>query len=81
MQEFSEETQNNEAEPEPEGTEDIGSLKQALTEEQNKAAEYMANWQRAQADFVNFKRRTEQDRLEFNRYANAALAVELSPLT
>jgi molecular chaperone GrpE len=77
MQEFSEETQNNEAEPELEGTVDIDSLKQALAEEQNKAAEYLANWQRAQADFVNFKRRTEQDRLEFNRYANAALAVEL----
>ena len=77
MQEFSEETQNNEAEPELEGTDDIDSLKQALAEEQKKAEEYLANWQRAQADFVNFKRRTEQDRLEFNRYANAALALEM----
>jgi molecular chaperone GrpE len=77
MQEFSEEIQNNEAEPEAEGTDDIDSLKQALAEEQNKAAENFANWQRAQADFINFKRRTEQERLEFNRYANAALALEM----
>ena len=77
MQENPEELQNNEAEPEAEETEDIDSLKQALAEEQNKAAENLANWQRAQADFINFKRRTEQGRLEFNRFANAVLALEL----
>jgi len=77
MQEFSEELQNNESEPEAEETTDIDSLKQALAEEQKKAAENLANWQRAQADFINFKRRTEQERLEFNRFANAVLALEL----
>lgn len=77
MQEHSEELKDNEAEPETEGTEDIDSLRQALAEEKKKSEEYLANWQRAQADFINFKRRTEQERLEFNRYANAELAREI----
>jgi molecular chaperone GrpE len=77
MQEYPEELQNNEAGPEAEETEDIDSLKQALAEEKKKAEEYLANWQRSQADFINYKRRTEQERLEFNRYANAELAREI----
>ena len=80
MQEFSEEFQKNELEPEAEAPEDIESLKQALAEEQKKAEEYLSNWQRAQADFINFKRRTEQERLEFNRFANASLALALLPV-
>ena len=77
MQEDPEELKDNEAEPEIEETEDIESLKQALAEEKKKSEEYLANWQRAQADFINFKRRTEQERLEFNRFANAELAREI----
>jgi molecular chaperone GrpE len=77
MQENSEELKDNEAEPETEEIEDIDSLRQALAEEKKKSEEYLANWQRAQADFINFKRRTEQERLEFNRFANAELAREI----
>jgi molecular chaperone GrpE len=80
MQEFPEEIQNNETEPETGVTEDIESLKQALSEEQKKAEDYLSNWQRTQADFINFKRRTEQERLEFNRFANASLALALLPV-
>ena len=77
--EDSEEAQN-EAEPETVEIEDIESLKQALTEEKQKAEEYLANWQRAQADFINYKRRTEQERQDFNSFANANLILGLLPV-
>jgi len=69
-------------EPEPETVEieDVESLQQALAEEKKKSEEYMASWQRAQADFVNYKRRTEQERQEFNSYANANLILSLLPV-
>jgi molecular chaperone GrpE len=75
-----EEVRNHEAEPEAEAVEDAVSLEQALAEEKQKAAEYLANWQRAQADFINYKRRTEQERQEFNSFANANLILGLLPV-
>ena len=80
MQQHSEEAQNNEIEPETVELEDTESLEQALSEEKKKAEEYLANWQRAQADFINYKRRTEQERLDFNRYANANLVLGMLPV-
>jgi molecular chaperone GrpE len=74
-----EEALNSEAEPETMEIEDMESLKQALAEEKKKAEEYLANWQRAQADFINYKRRTEQERQDFNRFANANLILSLLP--
>jgi molecular chaperone GrpE len=71
---------NNEAEPETAEIEDTASLKQALAEAQQKAEEYLANWQRSQADFINYKRRTEQERQDFNRFANANLILSLLPV-
>ncbi len=71
---------NSEAEPETIEIEDAASLKQALAEAQQKAEEYMANWQRSQADFINYKRRTEQERQDFNRFANANLILSLLPV-
>jgi molecular chaperone GrpE len=45
-----------------------------------KAEEYLASWQRAQADFINYKRRTEQERQEFNSFANANLVRAILPV-
>ncbi len=70
----------NEPEPETIEIEDVESLKQALAEEKGKAEEYLTNWQRAQADFINYKRRTEQERQEFNSYATANLILSLLPV-
>ena len=80
MQQDSEETLNSEAEPETVEIEDAESLKQELAEEQKKAEDYLANWQRAQADFINYKRRIEQERLEFNKFANTNLILSLLPV-
>jgi molecular chaperone GrpE len=66
-------------EGEPVG-EDIDSLKQALDEERAKADGYLANWQRAQADFINYKRRAEQERSEAVRFGNATLILGLLPV-
>ena len=76
----SEETQNSEAAPETAETEDVEGLKQALAENKKKAEEYLANWQRAQADFINYKRRTEQERQDFSRFANANIILSLLPV-
>jgi molecular chaperone GrpE len=75
-----EDTPEKEAEPETVEIEDVESLKMALAEEKKKASDYLANWQRAQADFINYKRRTEQERLDFSRFANASLILSLLPV-
>ena len=81
MPEEPEVIENNQ--PEPEDAEEPGDargLRDALEAEKQKAAEYLASWQRAQADFVNYKRRTEQERLEFNSFANASLVRHILPV-
>jgi len=60
--------------------EDIEALKQALAEEKEKAEGYLANWQRAQADFINYKRRSEQEKEEISKFANATLMFNLLPV-
>jgi molecular chaperone GrpE len=80
MPQDSEEALNSEAEPDTVEIEDMESLKQALAEEKEKTEEYLANWQRAQADFINYKRRTEQERQDLNRFANANLILSLLPV-
>ena len=67
---------------EPEATEvdDVMALKQALTEEKAKAESHLANWQRTQADFINYKRRSEQEREETSKFANAAIMYSLLPV-
>jgi molecular chaperone GrpE len=60
--------------------EDTENLEKALEAEKKKAEEYLAQWQRAQADFINYKRRTEAERQEFNSFANANLALAILPV-
>ncbi len=76
----SEESQNSKAVPEVVETEDIESLKQALAEEKAKTESYLANWQRTQADFINYKKRNEQEREDFGKFANTNLILSLLPV-
>src|SRR5690242_5702057 len=55
------------------------ALQAQLSEEKARADGYLAQWQRATADFQNFKRRTEQEREEYSRLANMALVVNILP--
>ena len=60
--------------------EDIETLKRNLAEEKEKSSKYLANWQRAEADFSNYKRRAEQEKNETTAYANWALILNLLPV-
>ena len=75
-----EEGQTNEVEQVVAEVEDIEALKQALAEEKEKAEGYLANWQRAQADFINYKRRSEQEKEEISKFANSLLMLNLLPV-
>ena len=70
---------NSPAEPEVTELTGIEALKQALAEEKAKAEENLAGWQRAQADFINYKRRTEQEKENLSKFANANLILGLLP--
>lgn len=59
---------------------DIENLKQELADARKKADEYLASWQRAQADFINYKRRLEQDRDEAVKYAHSGIILQLLPI-
>jgi len=52
----------------------------ALAEAQAKAQEYLDNWRRAQADFTNYKRHAEQDKLDMSKYACSQLILGLLPV-
>ena len=75
-----EEEQNSGVEPEVTEIEDIETFKQALAEEKAKVEANLAGWQRAQADFINYKRRSEQDKEEISKFVNAALMLNLLPI-
>jgi molecular chaperone GrpE len=63
-----------------EQAEDIETLQQALLEEKEKAEKYLANWQRCQADFVNYKQRAEQEKGEIIEFANSTFICNLLPI-
>ena len=71
------------AAPAPAPADDGGGAlgpEQQLAEERAKAERYLANWQRAQADFVNYRRRVEGEREEIGRFATASLVISLLPI-
>jgi len=75
-----EEEQTTKVDPEVAEKEDIETLKQALAEEKQKAESYLANWQRAQADFINYRRRSEQEKEEIGKFASSVLMLSLLPI-
>jgi molecular chaperone GrpE len=63
-----------------EQAEDIETLQQALAEEKEKAENYLASWQRSQADLENYIKRAEQEKSETIEFANTILILELLPI-
>lgn len=55
-------------------------LREKLKIAEAKAKEYLDGWQRAQADFVNIRRRDEEAKSEFIRFAKVSLIQELIPV-
>ncbi len=60
--------------------EDLEALKKALAEAKAQAEANLVGWQRAQADFANYKRRSEEEKEENRKSANAALITDLLPI-
>ncbi len=58
----------------------IKKLKEKLKEAEAKTKENMDGWQRAQADFVNLRKRDEDAKMDFLKFANAGLMTELIPV-
>lgn len=56
------------------------SPEEDLAEAKKKAEEYLDSWKRAQADYINYKRHAEQEKLEMGKYANAQLILNFLPI-
>jgi molecular chaperone GrpE len=59
--------------------ENIELLKQALSEAREKAEANLAGWQRAQADFINYRNRSEREKADLGKYAKSELMLKLLP--
>lgn len=57
----------------------LSKLREKLKECEGEKQEYLNGWQRAKADFVNFKKRSEEERKEFIKFANWRLIEEIIP--
>ncbi len=69
-----------EAEAEETSTlDDTDRLQQELAEAKEQAAEYLDGWQRAQAEFSNYRKRREAERAQMVQGANADLLRKLLP--
>ena len=55
-------------------------LRERLNKTEAKAKEYLDGWQRAQADFVNLRKRDEEAKTEFIKFANESFLLELIPV-
>lgn len=57
--------------------EKLAKLKEKIKKLEAEKAEYMNGWQRERADFVNFKKRAEDDKKEYIKFANESLLEEM----
>jgi molecular chaperone GrpE len=55
-------------------------LKKKLEECQKKAEEYLAGWQRARADFLNYKKEEMERMGEIVKFANVELILKMLPI-
>jgi len=64
----------------PQATDDLETLRAELAELEQKADEYLRLAQRTQADFINYRRRVEDERTQQAREANVAYIQRLLPV-
>ena len=68
------------ARPEPVEGRAPESPEEQLARAREDAQKYLGNWQRAEADFQNYKRRVEQERDEVRRFGVASLIINILPI-
>jgi molecular chaperone GrpE len=64
----------------PPSTDDLETLRAELAELEQKADDYLRLAQRTQADFINYRRRIEEERAQQARDANVAYLQRLLPV-
>ena len=57
--------------------EKIAKLKEKIKKLQEEKDEYMNGWQRERADFVNYKKRSDEEKKDYIRFANENLLEEM----
>ena len=57
--------------------EKIAKLKEKIKKLQEEKDEYMNGWQRERADFVNYKKRADEEKKEYTKFANENLLEEM----
>jgi molecular chaperone GrpE len=60
--------------------ESVQKLKGKLKDAEAKAKEYLDGWQRAQADFVNLRKRDEEAQKEFSKFVSLEVVKDLIPV-
>jgi molecular chaperone GrpE len=63
-----------------EEVDELTALRRELEEQKAKAAEYLDGWQRARAEFANYKKRIEKEQEEMIKSANGAFISRLLPV-
>lgn len=58
----------------------ISNLREKLKECEKEKQEYLNGWQRTRADFINYKKREEEEKKEFLKFAGEKIIVEMIPV-
>jgi molecular chaperone GrpE len=58
----------------------VKKLKEKIKKLESEKTEYMDGWQRERADFINYKKRVEGEKIEIVKYANENLVADLIPV-
>ena len=66
--------------PDNPDNDNIEELKALFAKEQEKTQSYLANWQRATADLINYKRRADQEKAEAGNLSNSILIKKILPV-
>ena len=59
---------------------EIEELQKSFVEEQEKAEKYLGNWRRAEADFINYRKRVDQEKGEIAHNSTCSVVLSVLPV-